>query len=194
MALVRATDATEEPVTVAEMREHLRVVPFEETGYLAGLITAARRHIGDAQNRSFVDTVWNLWMDEWPPRSHIVLPRAPLRSVASVSWFDAADAETVVSSASYIVDTYSQPGRIVLRDGYSWPTGSLRAANGVKVAFTAGYGTDASSVPANTKHLIKLLVSHWWDNREPELVGTVSKQLPKTLESLIWMDRLVLGL
>lgn len=192
MALVVQTPPAAEPVSTANMKTHLRVDHFDEDDFIGGLIKAARRHIESIQNRSLIDTTWDLYLDEWPSGDEIVLPRAPLSSVTSIVHIDDDDTETTFAASNYIVDTFSVPGRVVLKNGNQWPSGDLRSVNGIRFRFVAGYGTAASDVPEDSVHLIKLMVSHWYEHREPELVGTTTKQLPHALDALLWQDRLVL--
>ena len=56
------------------------------------------------------------------------------------------DVETVWPAKNYYVDTIREPARVILRDGGSYPT-ELRAANALKITYTAGYGTTTQSVP-----------------------------------------------
>lgn len=190
--LVRQTDAATEPISTADMKAHLRVDHTSEDGYIDQLIQSARRYVEDIQNRSFIDTTWDLFLDDWPRGRSILLPRAPLSSVTDVVSFDDDDTETAFAASNYIGDTQSTPGRVVLKDASQWPTLDLRAANAVRVRFVAGYGASAADVPADAVHLIRLLVTHWYDNREPELIGSISKSLPRALEALLAKDRLVL--
>lgn len=56
------------------------------------------------------------------------------------------DTEATWAAKNYYVDSVREPARILLRDAGSFPT-DLRAANGLKIVYTAGYGTTTQSVP-----------------------------------------------
>jgi hypothetical protein len=56
------------------------------------------------------------------------------------------DEETIWPAKNYYVDTIREPARVILRDGGSYPT-ELRAANAIKITYTAGYGATAQNVP-----------------------------------------------
>lgn len=86
------------------------------------------------------------------------------------------------------MDTDSEPGRVVLKHGQSWPSTTLRTMNPVQVTYVAGYGL-AASVPPHLVQLIKLLVSHWYENREPVVVGSITASIPLAVDSLIWLNR-----
>ena len=54
--------------------------------------------------------------------------------------------------------------------------------NAVTVRFVAGY----TSVPAGIKAAMKLLIGHWYKNREAVNVGNIVNVMPLAVESLLW--------
>ena len=52
-----------------------------------------------------------------------------------------------------------------------------------------GFGDTAESVPETVRHAIKMLVANYYENRENELIGTISKTLPFGVEQLIANER-----
>lgn len=111
-------------------------------------------------------------------------PLAPLQSVSSIQYRAATDGTlTTLASSGYDVDTDSKPGRITPSYGNVWPVARWQP-NAVLVTFVAGYGA-ASAVPEAIKAAIKLLVGHWYENREAVVTGTIATQLPLTVEALL---------
>lgn len=163
--------------------------PTVEDTLLNDLITAARQDCEKFQNRAYVTQTWELWQDDWPVKDSISLPVPPLQSVSSVKYYGTDDTEYTLSTDDYFVDTKSEPGRVVLAYGKSWPTTTLRPANGVCVTFVAGYGDAASDVPRNIRQAMLLLIGHYYEHREDVIVGTISSALPKGAEALLWPDR-----
>src|SRR5690606_14420890 len=143
-----------------------RVDGTDEDTLITGLIAAARETVETFAGRALITQTWELVLDDWPDSDTIKLPRPPLQSVTSVTYVDEAGVSHTLSSASYIVDTDSEPGRLVLKAGESWPSETLQAANGVRVRYAAGYGA-AAAVPEKFKLAVKLLAVHWYENREP---------------------------
>jgi uncharacterized phiE125 gp8 family phage protein len=60
-----------------------------------------------------------------------------------------------------------------------------RLLNAFEVAFTAGYGDEASDVPEPLRHAIKLLVAHWFEQREPVVLGAAAQEVPATVAGLL---------
>jgi uncharacterized phiE125 gp8 family phage protein len=186
---VRVTvQPTEEPITLAEAKAQCRVDSTADDTFLTGLIVQARRYCEQYERRAYVTQTLEMWLDAWPDDGVIRLERPPLQSVTSVAYYNAADVAATLSAAAYIVDAISQPGRIVLRSGSSWPATTLRAANGVCVTYRAGYGL-AVAVPPQVKGAMKLLIGHWYENREAVLVGTISKPIDLAVTALLGIDR-----
>ena len=107
-----------------------------------------------------------------------------------IRYYDTSDTEYFIDAGDYFVDMKSEPGRIVLNYSKSWPSIVLRPANGVCVTFQPGYGDAATNVPQRIRQAIKLLISHWYENREPvSTSGAIPKEMPFSVESLLWQDR-----
>ncbi len=136
--------------------------------------------------------MWDLWLDSFPRINQIQIPLPRLQNGEStpvVIYFDVDDTEATFAATSYFVDTQSEPGRIVLNDGETWPQITLRPANGVKIRFTAGYGAAATAIPQSTRLAIRLLIAHLYENREAVITGTIASELPMGVKYLLSKDR-----
>jgi len=160
-----------EPVTLAEAKAHARIDTEADDALIATLITSARQWAEHYTNRAFITQTWRLSLDAPPKTDVVLLPRAPLQSVASFQYFDDADAATTFAEAHYFVDTSREPGRLVLRLGATWPS-PVRTANGIVITYIAGYGDGADNVPEPLKFAIRELVAHWYEHRGDEAVET----------------------
>lgn len=145
-----------EPVSLAEAKAYLRVDTADDDGLIATLIIAAREYCEGFQNRAYITQTWQLWLDSWPEGSEIRIPRPPLQAVNSVKYYGADNTEYVLSPADYIVDNKSEPGRIVLAYGKSWPGITLRPANAICVEFVAGYKSYQGTVNTEGTSVIRV--------------------------------------
>lgn len=186
MALKLITAPATEPVTLAEAKAHLRVEHTESDGLITDLITAARQYCEGFQNRQYITAVWELWLDAWPDKDYIHIPRPPLQSVASVKYFGTDNTECTMDPAEYFVDEKSEPGRVALAYGKSWPIATLRPSGGVVIRFAAGYG-DAKDVPQKVKQAMLLKIELDFDRHEP----AEGENLLKAVKRLLWLDRVV---
>lgn len=186
MALKLITAPSQEPVTLAEAKAHLRIEHTESDALITNLITAAREYCEGFQNRQYVTAAWELWLDAWPDKDHLHIPRPPLQSVTSVKYYGSDNTEYTLDPAEYFADDKSEPGRLALVYGRYWPSVTLRPAAGIVIRFTAGYG-DAQNVPQIAKQAILLKVELDFDQHEP----ADAESLLKTVQRLLWLDRVV---
>lgn len=184
MGLRRTTDATVEPVSLQEAQAHLRIsndVLDRESVLLRRLITAARQQVEEWEWRSHISQTWQWKLDAFPcgsdPAFYVPRPRLISLPSTGIQYVDTAGATQTVDAADYLVDTISEPGRVVPAYGETWPT-PREQLNAVTVTFVAGYGTTPESVPEPTRHLILLLVAHYYENREPINVGNIVNDIP----------------
>ena len=187
MNLTLVTAPAAEPITTAEAKTHLRVDGSDDDTYIDTLIKSARRWVEHSHGIMCVNTTYDGALDAFPyVDGRIVFPRYPLSSVTSITYYDDdLSTSTVFSSTKYQVDTFKRPPIIVIKDGESWPTDSLRLSSGVVVRFVAGWGAAASAVPEDIKHAVKLLVGAMYANREPEVTGTTVSRIGFAVDSLL---------
>lgn len=182
--LNRTTDATAEPVTLEEFVAHLRATD-DDQGLIEGYALAARHKVESDTGRALLTQTWTMTLDKVPAnRGAILLPIGPVASVTSVTSYSTADASSTVATSVYRVDTSSLPARIVLKDGQNWPS-DLRPENALSILFVAGYGASASSIAdQQLVQAVRLLVGHWYANRETILTGTIAQEIQLTYRAL----------
>lgn len=186
--LTLVTDATVEPILAdMELKNHLHIDHEDENDLLDGLIVAARKYFEEATRRALITQTWRYTLDDWPAGRIIKLPRPPLQSVTSIDYLDEDGNSTTWATSNYIVDT--DGGRISLAANKDWPTADLYPVGAIRITFVAGY-TSASAVPKQMRHCLKLLIGHWYENREGTVTGAgLSRQVPFGIESLIYLNR-----
>ena len=188
MILRLVTGPTVEPVSLAEAKVHCRVDITDDDAYITGLITAARSRLETIARPqlAMITQTWELLLDDWPWGDTVELRPYPLQSVTSVKYTDSAGAETTYSAGNYLVDAYSEPGRLRLKTGSSWPSATLRELNGVAIRFVAGFGAAGTAVDMQLRQAILLLVAHWYEIREPVLTtGAQAVSMPFTVDALM---------
>lgn len=194
MILKLVTAPVVEPVELAMAKLHCRVDISTDNDVFLGLIISARQMVEQRAGRALITQTWRLSLNGWPANGMIELPHAPLQSVTSIQYTDGAGATSTVSAATYTVDTDSEPGRVALKYNQTWPTvATLATVNPIQVAYVAGYGATAASVPEMYRQAILLLVGHWYENREAVIGGTSGyslRDVPLAFNSLVGIDRM----
>ncbi len=206
--LLLVTGPTVEPITTANAKAWLRVDSSSDDTLIDALVATARRHVENYTGKALISQTWAYWLDRFPPGGgatpwwdgvrqgavsslyqsearHIEIPKGPVSALTSVSTFDLDDVETALSaSTDYRLDDSGEIQRVVLRDGAVWPT-ELRESKAIKVLFVAGYGATAASVPDPLIVAMKMLLAHWYENREAVVTGTTATELPLSVKVLL---------
>jgi len=170
-SLVRIVAPAEEPITLDEARLHLRLdADFTDDDPLVGtLIQAAREYVESDTHRALLPQTWRLTRDAFPCENALSLEASDVASVTSFSYVDATGAPTPF--AAYILDADATPARVVRNFGTTWPNARVQR-NAVVVEFERQMAADPSGIPAKIKAAMKLLVGHWYENREAVLVDS----------------------
>ena len=183
MIMTRVTAPTIEPVTLQEVKDHLRVDGTDDDALISALITAAREHVDGRDGwlgRALCTQTWDCHYDVFPDDGLLYLPVAPVQSVTSVKYIDPDGVQQTFSSANYALgaDLDWSP-RVILGWDKSWP--SIRAVpEAVTVRVVAGY----ASVPRPICQALLLLIGHWHEHREAVMEGTF-REVPTTVSALL---------
>ena len=201
---------TRQPLSRNQAKAQLRITEDEtaEDEFIDDLIVDASEIVQELSRKQFItatfiktlerfedDRLVKHHSDEHHHNRHsnhhdhliIHLPKPPLQSIESIVYVDADGNNQNLDLNDIQVDIISEPGRIKPANGKSWPS-VKEGFNAVTITFKAGFGDDESSVPAKVKRAIKLLVSHYFENRDLVLTsGTDAEQIefPKGLQTVI---------
>lgn len=171
MALKLITAPATYPVTVAELKSHLRIeqVYTDEDTQIEEYLKAAIVHVdgyqGILRGRCLESQVWEITYDEFPSDGGPIKSQlCPLISVDSVKYDDPDGVEQTLAADQYEVDLISLDQWIVPALGGSWPS-TYQGINAVRIRVTAGYAqaSGASTVPDPIKSGIKLIAEHLYN-------------------------------
>lgn len=185
--LVVHTAQTDNAVTLAEIKNHLRVDGSDDDNVLGIIKQTVDSWASEYTNRTLCTTTYQLYIDSLydletkiyegmytapdidMPRKNIILPKSPVSSISHVKYYDDDDTATTWATSNYYLDNASEPNRFVLRKGVSYPTG-LRTANALEIQYVAGYG-GASSVPMQIKSACLTYAAYLFEHRGDMLDG-----------------------
>lgn len=215
--LERVTDPDIEPVTLAEMKTHLRCFDdiSDEDSAITALIVGAREWVEDFTGRALIDQAWRLTINQqanstsdfvggvtpgtgyyceafqWQRQGEILLRKSPVLAVTAFASVDAAGAETAIASDSYeLREADSKWPRIVGLNGATWTAGVLRITYRAGFADRTGSPQESAAVvPERFKQAMKLWVEAMYDRDEKMM-----SLLLDTAERLIKSERCDLSL
>ncbi len=184
MGLQRTTSLVS-PVSLNDIKAHLRIDGTDDDSTLTGYLLAATGYVETETRQALLPSMWLLTLDCFPAERAIRIPRPPLAEISSITYIDAAGVQQTLDPATYTVDAVTMPGRVVLKPSQSWPQ-TDRSANCVRITFMAGYA-DSDSVPATLIQAIKLYAGHLYENREAATDRRIDA-IPLAVDSLIQMS------
>jgi uncharacterized phiE125 gp8 family phage protein len=189
MGLSLVTAPTAEPVSLAEGKAHLRVSHANEDALIATYLMAARAAAENYTRRALAVQTFDQTFDYCFPRTaegrpRMVLLRSPVVTVTSVSYVDTAGLTQTLNPSQYLFDAFGIEGRIEPAYGVTWPEARDQMA-AVTVRFVAGY----AQIPEPVRAAILLTLGHLYEHREDVVVGTISSELPRGAEALLFPYR-----
>lgn len=161
-----------EPITLAEMRQHLGITRSDDTArdqIITGRITSARQWAEDYTRRAFITQTWGAYGADFPGDRSLVLSgiahadysairlRGKVQSVSYVKYLDSNGTQQTLSPSLYLVDLISNS--IVPAYGTVWPTGRIQL-NAVEIEYICGY-SNAAAVPEAIKDALRFIVGQW---------------------------------
>lgn len=152
-----------EPVTLEDVKTHLRIDHDQDDTFVAGLIAAARQICEAHTRRALITRTYALFLDVWPRDTRTLsLPNPPLIDVTLINTYDTNNVGTVFDDSRYFVDTSGMTGRVVMTD--TAPSAS-RDVNGIEIRYRAGYGATPAAIPPALRQGLRQLIAHLYENR-----------------------------
>lgn len=188
MSLVLTSGPALEPVSLAEAKAHLRLETNDDDTLLQSLITTSRLHIEAALGLALITQSWSWMFDHWPRGERVVLPLRPVQAVTHVRVWRQDGTSQTLPADNFILDGQGNPARLL-------PVSPAALAepgqpgNGIEIGFTAGFGASASDVPATIRHALLLLITHWYEHREPVEIGASVNAVPVMVSELLHAHR-----
>lgn len=184
MILTRTVSPAVRPITLAEAKEHVRVIGLDEDTLLTALIGAATDHLDGPTGilgRAILQQTWTVDLTGWSDPLYL-----PIEPVQSVTVTYTSTAGTIVTLADTEYDLLRVAGgapSLQPKYGGAWPElGTARLP--VRVTVVAG----EALAPEDIKAAIKMLVAHWYEHREAVSTGTM-QDLPLAVGALLARHR-----
>jgi uncharacterized phiE125 gp8 family phage protein len=164
MAWKVTTAPVNEPWTLSDVKNYLKVDTSADDTLITTLISAARQAAESYLNMALITQTVTEKLDRLNSPT-LYLSVSPVISVASFQYADSQNTTQTFASTNYVVDTFSKPARLSLAYGKTWPTlyGNI---NDVTITYTAGFGTEASGVPTQIRQAMLMMIADSYDNRE----------------------------
>lgn len=172
-------------LTRDEAKQFARIDGDDENELIDTLVWGASRRLdgpSGLMRRALITQVLEIRLDTFPSGTNeIPLPAPPLITLDSVKYIDVGGVEQTLSTSVYTtIGGSPNISSVILAYGQSWPYPQIRS-EAVRLRFTAGYGPAAANVPEPIRLAARILVAHWFDNRDKmgevpgEVTGLISQ-------------------
>ncbi len=187
MSLTLMVPPALEPVSLVQIKEHLRIDHALEDALIGAYTKAARMHVEASLSKILVEQEWRINFDFLPVGETIELPITPVISVNSVHYYPQQGGPVNISAFDYDADLDSEIARFCLRRSAGT---QRRKFGGYEMEVTAGYGPAPEDVPDDLRQAIMLLVAHWYENREAAN-SIIRDSMPHGIKALLNFHRRV---
>jgi uncharacterized phiE125 gp8 family phage protein len=162
--LRQLTDSGNEPVTIQEAQDQLRVDSDADQENVDLLIRAAREQFERDTDYVLTTQTWKYVAGSFP-QGVICLRKSNISSIDSVQYVDENGDTQTFDASNYNTSIREDLSYIALNDGSSWPDTKTGQLDSVIVNFTAGYSDPPVNCKYDIKQAIRLLITHFYDNR-----------------------------
>ena len=178
---VRTVAPAVTPVSLVEAKAHLRVDTSDDDALISRMIEAVTEHLDGYESllgQALITQTWRQSFPRFPPSGQTLgLELRPVQSIASISYFDAANASQTLAASVYTLLEDEAGPFVTLQAGQSWPAPYPRE-DAVTVTYAAGHGNAGSDVPAGIRQAMLMLIGAWYENREQTVIGVSAASLP----------------
>ena len=177
------TAASAEPISVTEAKLHLRVDLSTDDTLITALIVAAREFVEKYTGRILMSSTYYGYADK-ADSGGWELTACPVSALSSIKYYDASHTLQTWSASNYLLNETRTPTRVTLTTAGSLPTTYNEGGQDWVFEFVCGYA-NAAAVPAPIKAALLLMVGHLYEHREAVIIGTISSELPMSVEYLL---------
>jgi uncharacterized phiE125 gp8 family phage protein len=145
-----------EPVSLSEVRAHLRLSGNLDDQRLVAIAIGARQWVEQQTGLCLIEQTWAWSLPDWPTSMGdwvrgVALPLMPVSAVTGVTYVDTFGATVTLPTSIYSVQIQAgradpRPAYVVTKYGCVLPPVRPQAG-AVTVTFKAGFGADPTAVP-----------------------------------------------
>lgn len=180
MRLVQTVAPVQEPISLTEAKDFLRVLDNDSDALISALIVAVREHAENVTNRQLESATYELYAEDFISK----LPKNPITSISKIEYMNENGFYQILDSNLYYLYEDNGIGKIMYLDllNVPFPTTIKEHKEAVKITFTSGYTT----VPEAIKQYMKVKISTLFENREQFVIGaSISSFGDKFIENLL---------
>lgn len=161
MTVTLVSPPTEEPLTLTEAKQQLRVDHTAEDTLIRAYIAAARLHVEAHIGLFLLEQTWQMSFDA-DAQMPLKLSLCPLMSIDAVTFQPVSGPPVGVPPSDYTVYGGATDKRLDITANKP----ALRPFDAIQIEATFGFGSSIEDIPEDVRQAVRLLVAHWYENRE----------------------------
>ena len=178
-----------EPISRADAQKYIEYEGADRDDLIDLVITAARKDIESRTRRQLITATYVWTLDGFP--AVMYYPRPPYQTTTTLAYVDTnGSPQTLTENTEWVVGTpegNTGKSRAVPAYGYVWPA-TYSEPDSVTMTYDAGYGNNATDVPADVLLAMSMLISAGFDWR-PGIVefktAAIEDRLSRILSSYV---------
>ncbi|MCW2315309.1 putative phiE125 gp8 family phage protein [Rhodoblastus acidophilus] len=188
-------------VSISEAKAHVNAADFSDDDTLLTALTGVATDRFDLENgiigRPLLTQSWryltpapisssdSVYLRGYPPATGFLIDRAPLQAVTKIEYLSGG-AYVEWAASNWVARQISRDMAFVrAATAAPWPTVDQDEA-AWRITATLGYGDTPDKVPAQIRHAAKLMIGHWYANRDAVSgFGAALQETPMGVEALI---------
>lgn len=171
-------------VDLVTAKLHCRVDFTDDDTLITSLILAAESYLDGYSGilgRALINQTWEQSFDSF---DSLRLPVGIASNIASLKYYDTNNVQQTLVNTTYQLFTNEAYSFADLAPTKSWPSIYTRP-DSVTVQWIAGYGPNATDVPAAIVQAIKMLLGHWYENRGTVVMDMKTEDMPMASTALL---------
>jgi len=178
-------------VSVDDCKLDLRI----ESGFtiddvlILSYIEASSKLASEITGRKMISETIKYSIELAESNGNVTLPFTPVSSITEIQYFDADDVSQTLNIADFYLYNFDDKSVLCPKEGVVWPTVNDRR-DAINITFITGYGLNSSDIPVTITRAIRLLVTHYYENRNNTIVGSSVNEIPFAIETLLNTERL----
>lgn len=203
--LVTGTDVL--AVSLVEVKAYLKIPTSftQEDNLITSIIKASTTFFERITGRDLINKTYKTYIDNFPSQktpyklvgltpaslyyndNGITIRKSKLQSITSISYYLNGILTVWDNSNYYFTDDYDYSGIYLVKDKVFPEIDERKQA--IKIEFVAGYGADETTIPADIKEALLLMIAFLYENRgDCECSGGVPVMAKNLFSSYIIID------
>ena len=152
-------------------------------------INASSRLASEITGRKLISESIKFSIDTTYFNERIVLPFTPVSAVTEIQYYDPAGVSQTMNISDFHLYNFDDKSELCLKEGLVLPSVDDRR-DAVNITFVTGYGANSSDIPYTIRKGIRMLVTHYYENRNNTILGMSVADIPFGAESLLNVERI----